>query len=62
MDDKSSTKPMRNMSFPEYKKSKLKMLRDFYIFLNEEETEYFNTLKTEVAIDNFCIRLIRERL
>ena len=50
------------MSFPEYKKSKLKMLRDFYIFLNEEETEYFNTLKTEVAIDNFCIRLIRERL
>lgn len=59
LDDRTSTKP-RNMSFKAYKEMKLKMLKDFCIKLTDKQLEHFNELKTEIAIDNFCISAIRE--
>ena len=42
-----------------YRKAKLKMLnRDFRITLTDEELAHVNTLKSEIAIDNFCISVI----
>jgi hypothetical protein len=39
---------------------KLKMLKEFYIHLTPEQLAHMNELKTEIAIDNFCISLIRD--
>ena len=44
----------------QYRKAKLKMLtRDFRVYLTDEEKAHAETLKTEIAIDNFCITMIR---
>lgn len=46
-----------------YRKLKIKMLHDdFYINLAEEEKQHINTLKTEIAIDQFCRTLIKRAL
>jgi len=43
-----------------YRKAKLKMLKkDFRIYLTDEELAHAEELKTEIAIDNFCITMIR---
>ena len=59
LDDRTTTKP-RNVSFKEYKKMKRKMLSEFCIHLNEEELWRFNSLKTEIEVDNFCISMINK--
>lgn len=42
-----------------YRKAKLKILkRDFYIKLTPEEIEHANELKSEIAIDQFCLSAI----
>lgn len=58
LDDRNATKP-RNVSFKEYKKMKRKILDDFCIKLTDEQIAHFNSLKTEIAVDNFCISMIR---
>jgi hypothetical protein len=52
----------RNMSLKEYRKMKLRTLKDFYIELTPEQMSYINGLKTEIEIDNFCISLINKKL
>lgn len=43
----------------EYCKAKLLMLkRDFYIRLTNEEIAHAKTLKSEIAIDQFCLSAI----
>ena len=42
-----------------YRKAKLKILkRDFYIKLTPEEIAHANELKSEIAIDQFCLSAI----
>ena len=44
----------------EYKKLKLKMLRkEFMIDVTPEEEEHLNGLQSEIAIDNYCRKIIR---
>lgn len=52
----------RNMSLKSYRKMKLKMLKEFLISLTDEQLAHMNELKTEIAIDNFCVDLIRNGL
>lgn len=61
LDDRNATKP-RNMSFKTYKKMKYTMLTDFQICISEEEKQHFDSLTTEVAVDNFCIDMIKKYL
>ena len=61
LDDRTATKP-RNISFKEYKRIKYKMLRDFCIHPTDEEMNRFNSLTTEIEVDNFCISMIRKYL
>lgn len=43
-----------------YRKARIKMLkRDFHIYLTKEQKAHMNELKTEVAIDNFYVTMIR---
>lgn len=62
IDDRTAAVPERKMSFKTYKKTKLKMLRrDFCIMLNEEELAHYDTLTTEVQVDQFCLGILNKR-
>lgn len=62
IDDRNAAVPVRKMSFKEYKKRKLKMLRrDFRISLTEEELAHADTLTTEVQVDQFCLGILNKR-
>ena len=61
LDDKTATKP-RTMSLENYRKMKLKMLDEFCVKLTDEQINHVNMLKTEIAIDNFCISMIDKYL
>ena len=62
IDDRTATSPVRKMSFKTYKKMKLKMLRrDFCIPLTDEELARYNTLTTEIQVDQFCLGMINKR-
>ena len=62
VDDRTAAGFQRQMSFKTYKKYKLKMLqRDFCINLTEEELAYYDTLTTEVKIDQFCLKILNDR-
>lgn len=42
-----------------YRKAKLKILkRDFLIPLTDEQKAHAQELKTEIAIDNFCLMMV----
>jgi len=46
-----------------YRTMKIQMLhKDFCINLSEEEKQHINSLKTEIAIDQFCRTLIKRAL
>ena len=61
LDDRTAAKPHK-MSFKEYKKYKLKMLkRDFRITLTEEELAHANSLTTETQVNQFCIGILNKR-
>lgn len=52
----------RNVSFKHYKKEKLKILeRDFFVLLTKEELARYETLTTEVQIDQFCLGILNKR-
>lgn len=60
--DRTYTKPVRTMSLKQYRKYKLKILkRDFMVELTEEEKAHAETLKTEAAIDQFCMGILNKR-
>lgn len=62
IDDRNAAVPERKMSFKEYKKRKLKMLRrDFRISLTEEELAHADALTTEVQVDQFCLGILNKR-
>ena len=48
------------MSIKQYRKRKLQMLDEFEIELSDTEMQHLNELETEIAIDNFCISMIRK--
>jgi hypothetical protein len=58
----TTTKAPKVASISAYRKAKLKILkRDFLISLTATEIERANTLKTEVAIDQFCLGILNSR-
>lgn len=62
IDDKKAAGFQRQMSFKTYKKMKLRMLRrDFCINLTEEELARYNTLDTEIKVDQFCVTVLNNR-
>ena len=53
--------PLTNRLAPisEYKKAKLKLLRnDFKINVTAEEENHLNELESEIAIDRYCRKII----
>ena len=46
------------MCIDDYREMKLEILDDFKIKLTDAEIAHVSNLKTEVAIDNFCISAI----
>ena len=62
IDDKNAAGFQRKMSFKTYKKMKLKMLqRDFCVQLTDAELAHYNTLKTEIQVDKFCVTVLNDR-
>ena len=52
-----------DIPLPQYIKEKIKMLdRDFLIRLTSEDIKHFNELKSEIAVDNFAMQLIFDRM
>ena len=61
IDDRTATVP-RKMSLKQYRKMKLKMLKnDFCVDLTDEEVAHAHTLKTEAALDQFCMGILNNR-
>lgn len=46
----------------QYKKEKIKLLKDFAINLKENEIAYLMGLETEIAVDNYVKQLFLDRL
>ena len=47
----------------EYIKEKIRMLdKDFLIHPTREDIRHFNELKSEIAVDNFAMQLIFDRM
>ena len=62
IDSQQATQFQRTMSFKTYKKMKLKMLRrDFCILLTDDELAHFDTLTTEIQVDQFCLGILNNR-
>lgn len=61
LDDRTATKP-RNMTLKAYKKMKIRTLKDFCIMLTPEQIKYVNSLPTEIAVDQYCISAIDQKL
>ena len=50
----------KQMSIKAYRKMKLKMLKEFCIYLTDEEMDHIKSLTKEIEIDNFCISMFRK--
>lgn len=50
----------KQMSIKSYRKMKKRMLKDFGVYISEEENAHMESLTKEIAIDNFCISMIRK--
>lgn len=60
----TDTKPngfQRQMSFKSYKKMKHRMLtKDFCLPLTQDELAQFQSFKTEMQVDQFCITMLNK--
>lgn len=56
----TSTKFSNKQAKRSYINEKLKLLRQFYIVLTEEEIAHLWSLDSEIAIDNFCKMKFKE--
>lgn len=62
IDDRSAARLERKMSFKQYKKMKLKMLkRDFFVTLTDEELARAEELQSEIQVDQFCLGILNKR-
>lgn len=62
IDDRTATGFLRQMSFKQYKRYKLHMLEvDFCIKLTKEELDKYETLDTEIKVDQFCVTILNDR-
>lgn len=51
------------VSIKTYINRKIRMLaRDFFIYLNDEETEHLKSLKREIDVDNYIHDIYEKRL
>ena len=50
------------MNIKAYAKAKLKFLKQFAIYPKEHEIEHMMSLKTEIAVDNYCTTLFNKYL
>ena len=50
----------KQMPIKAYRKMKMKILKEFYIRLSDEEMERMQSFTREIDIDNFCIAMIRK--
>lgn len=49
----------KNISIDAYRNLKIKLLeRDFKIDVTDNEKEHLNNLQSEIAIDNYCRKII----
>lgn len=46
----------------QYKKQKRKLLKDFLIHLTSEEKAYMESLENEIQVDQYCRKLLKEKL
>ena len=46
----------------QYKKEKRKLLKEFLIYLTDEEKAYMESLENEIQVDQFCRKILKERL
>ena len=51
-----------DVPLPKYKQAKIRLLQDFDVFLSTEQKKHLETLQSEIAIDNFCRKLIDAKL
>lgn len=50
----------REMTIPQYRKMKIKLLeKEFMVPVTKEEKNHLNTLETEPAIDRYCRTLLK---
>ena len=54
--------PKGKLTLKQYIAKKIKLLKDFHIKLTSAEYTHFNSLTTEVAVDNYARILIRQKL
>ena len=50
------------ITLKQYKKEKRKLLKDFLIYLNSEEKEHLESLENEIQVDQYCRKLLKEKL
>lgn len=56
----ASTMLYGTISIKDYRRLKLKMLREeFKVGVTCAEEEHLNTLQSEIAIDNYCRKILR---
>ena len=53
---------MTQKEIKSYCKEKRRFLKDFAIYLKDEEFEHMLNLKTEIAIDNYCKTIMDNHL
>ena len=55
--------PDRNVSLSVYKSTKIKMLeRDFKVLLTPADRRHMDSLKSEIAVDQYARTLVKKRL
>ncbi len=50
----------KQLSLKQYRKMKLRMLKEFCITLTDEELKRISAMTREIDIDNFCISMFRK--
>lgn len=59
IDDRTATGFAREMSFKEYKKHNLNMMkRDFCLRLTKEDLDHYNKLDTKEKVDQFRVAIL----
>ena len=54
--------PAPKPTLKQYKDNKVKLLKDFLIYLTKSETEFLYSLPDEISVDRFAHKLIDRQL
>lgn len=49
----------KELTLEEYIEEKISIIRDFGIYLTDEQTAYIKSLKSEIAVDNFARDILK---